>query len=72
MVGFAMLQLATGVLILRRSQAGMALGIAIAAAGMLTHLFVIGAYPVWSVFVIVTDALVIYGLSVYVDDVRHA
>ena len=65
---FAALQLVTGVLILRRNQAGVALGTAMAAASMLTQLFVIGAYPVWSVFVIAVDALVIYGLTVYIGD----
>jgi hypothetical protein len=63
----AALQILTAVLILRRSRTGVVLGIAIAGLGMLAQLVAIGAYPVWSVFVIVIDGLVIYGLAVHGD-----
>ena len=66
-LAFAAFQLLTAVLILRRSGAGVVFGIGIAAIGMLAQMVAIGAYPVWSVFVIAIDALVIYGLAVHGD-----
>src|SRR4051794_36700378 len=65
MLVVAVVQILTAVLILRRNAAGVFLGIALASVGMLVQLVAIGAYPVWSVFVIAIDALVIYGLAVH-------
>jgi len=65
---FAIVQVVAAVLIVKGSQTGIVLGIAIAAASMVAQLFVVGAYPIWSVFVIVLDGLVIHGLTVHVSD----
>ena len=68
---FAIVQVVAAVLIVKGSHTGVVMGIAIAAASMVAQLFVVGAYPIWSVFVIVLDGLVIHGLTVHVSDSRR-
>jgi uncharacterized membrane protein len=60
-------QIVVGCLLLRRNGLGVILGIMLAAINVRTHLFVLPAYPAWSLLVIAVDLLVIYGLTVYGD-----
>jgi hypothetical protein len=62
---FAAVQVITGFLILGRSAFGAVLGIGIALLSGILALISIGAYPVWSIVVLVIDGLIIYGLTVY-------
>jgi hypothetical protein len=62
---FASGQLLTGVLVLRRRASGAALGIMFAGLHGIVALASIGAYPLWSVVVLVIDGLIVYGLSVH-------
>ena len=64
-LGFAVLQLITGLLILGRRTSGAVLGIGIALLNGTLALMSIGAYPLWSVIVLAIDGLIIYGLAVY-------
>jgi hypothetical protein len=64
-LGLAALQLAAGLLILGRRSFGAVMGIAIALLHGTVALMSIGAYPVWSVIVLVIDGMIIYGLTVY-------
>jgi hypothetical protein len=64
----AALQLLTGALVLGRHVLGAVLGIGIASISLLVQLMAIGAYPIWSVIVIVIDGLVIYGLAMHGTD----
>ena len=58
----------TGILILRRRDAGIVLGTVLASVHGLTALMTIGAYPLWTVLVLVLDGLIIYGLLVHGAD----
>jgi hypothetical protein len=65
----AAVQLVTAVLIFNKSRVGAMLGILIASVNAIAQLMAIGAYPLWSVVVLVIDGLIIYGLCVYgLDD----
>jgi hypothetical protein len=64
-LGFAVVQLGTGLLILRRSALGVIVGSLLALLHGCTALLSIGAYPVWTVIVLVIDGLIIYGLCVH-------
>ena len=61
----ATVQMITAGLVLNRSSAGAFMGIVIAGLSAIVALVSIGAYPLWSVTILVVDALIIYGLSVY-------
>jgi hypothetical protein len=67
-LGFAALLALTGVLILRASDLGIILGTVLAALHFLLALLTIGAYPLWTVLVLVIDGLIIYGLLVHGPD----
>lgn len=67
-LAFAALLVATGILILRRSDAGIVLGTVLASVHGLTALMTIGAYPLWTALVLVLDGLIIYGLLVHGAD----
>ena len=58
-------QLVTAVLIFDRSRFGALVGIIVAGINAVAQLIAVGAYPVWSVTVLVIDGLIIYGLCVY-------
>lgn len=58
-------QLMTAWLILRRSAVGALLGIGLTLTHALIALMSIGAYPLWTVIVLVIDGLIIYGLTVH-------
>jgi hypothetical protein len=64
-LALAALQFVVGYLILRRSPVGAVIGIGLALLHGLVALMSIGAYPLWTVIVLVLDGLIIYGLTVY-------
>jgi hypothetical protein len=64
-LAIAAVQLITALLIFNKSHFGALVGILIAGVNAIAQLMAIGAYPVWSVIVLVIDGLIIYGLCVY-------
>ena len=56
-------QLMIAVLILTDAPSGAALGILIAGLNAIAQMMAIGAYPIWSVTVLVVDLLIIYALT---------
>ncbi|HZB06681.1 MAG TPA: hypothetical protein VE449_08820 [Thermoleophilaceae bacterium] len=64
-LGFAVAQIAAALLIMSRSAAGALLGIALVGVHSIGVMMSIGAYPVWSVILLVIDGVIIYGLTVY-------
>jgi hypothetical protein len=64
-LAIAAVQLVTAVAIFNKSHLGALVGIVIAGLNAIAQLMAIGAYPVWSVIVLVIDGLIIYGLCVY-------
>jgi hypothetical protein len=64
-LGFAAAQIAAALLIINRSVGGALMGIALAGLHAIGVLMSIGAYPVWSVILLVIDGMIIYGLTVY-------
>lgn len=59
------LQLVTAWLIFSEHEIGALLGVILAACNAVVALLSLGAYPVWSVMILVLDGLVIYALTVY-------
>ena len=55
-------------LLLLRRRIGVTLGIVLAVVHATVTLFSVGAYPLWSVLLLVLDGLIIYGLTVHGDD----
>jgi hypothetical protein len=53
----------TSYLVFRRSALGQMLGVFLAAVNAVGALLTAGAYPVWSISIMVVNALVIYGLT---------
>ena len=70
LLGFAALQAGIGVLILRNNAVGVVGGSLLALLHAVAVMVSIGAYPVWSVVMLVIDALIIYGLVVHGVDER--
>jgi hypothetical protein len=66
LIGAGLLAL-TSYLVFRRHPLGQALGVTLAAVNVVGALLTIGAYPVWSLSIMVVDALVIYGLTAHWD-----
>jgi hypothetical protein len=64
----AAVQLLAGILVLRSSMAGTVLGVTLALFSAFIALLSIGAYPVWSVVVLLIDGLIIYALTVHAPD----
>ena len=62
------LQVLAGVLILRRNEWGMALGVVMAGLSAMLTIFVIFVVPLWATAVLALDVLVIYGLLARGDD----
>jgi hypothetical protein len=58
----------TGWLVLARRTIGLMLGVAAAGLNAFTQLMFLGAYPAWSIAAMVVDGLIIYALTVHVDD----
>ena len=68
-LGFAAVCAFTGVLLLRGSDLGILIGVTLAVLHACLAFLSIGAYPLWTVIVLVIDGLIIYGLTVHgVDD----
>lgn len=63
-------QVLAAMLIFSGSEAGALLGIMFAIFNAIGALLSIGAYPIWSIIILVLDALVIYALTVYGDALR--
>jgi hypothetical protein len=61
------LQLVTSFLIFRGSEVGALLGIVLAGVNAMVALLSIGAYPIWSIAILVLDGVVIYALTVHGD-----
>jgi hypothetical protein len=66
-IAIGCLQLLTALLIFSGSGAGPVLGIMFSFFSAIGALVSIGAYPIWSVIILVIDGLVIYALTVYGD-----
>jgi hypothetical protein len=64
------LQIVTALLIFSGSTMGAVLGITFAFFNAIGALLDIGAFPVWSVIILVLDGLIIYALTVYGDAFR--
>ena len=60
-------QVVAGWLVLARRSFGALLGILLAGANALTHLMFLGAYPAWSIIIIVVDGLIVYALCTRLD-----
>jgi len=58
-------QIGTGILIWRGNYLGALFGISLAALNAVVALLSVGAYPVWSVIILILDGVVIYALTVY-------
>jgi hypothetical protein len=71
-LAFAALQLITALLIFNRSSAGAVIGVGLALLHGIAVLMSIGAYPVWSIILLVIDGMIIYGLTVYGFDEETA
>ena len=67
-LGAAAIQLTTGVLLFRRSSIGIFMGLVVAMLHGTIALLSIGAYPLWTMVVLVIDGLIIYGLTVHGPD----
>jgi hypothetical protein len=61
------LQVLTAAMIFAGNELGALLGIMFAGFNAIAALLAIGAYPVWSVIILVIDGLIIYALTVYGD-----
>jgi hypothetical protein len=70
LIGIA--QVVTAMLIFSGSEIGAVLGIMFAGFNAIGALLSIGAYPIWSVIILVLDGLIIYALTVYGDAFRTA
>jgi hypothetical protein len=64
------LQLLTALLIFSGSGAGAVLGVLFSFLSAIGALLAIGAYPIWSIIILVIDGLVIYALTVYGDALK--
>jgi hypothetical protein len=64
-LAFAAAQLAAALLIIGRHSAGALIGITLALLHGTAALLSIGAYPIWSVILLVIDGVILYGLTVY-------
>jgi hypothetical protein len=56
-----------GALLMRKAIAGL-LAVLLAMLGILLHFLALGAYPIWSVILIVANALVIYAVTAGADE----
>lgn len=66
-LALGVLQVITAALIFAGNELGAVLGIMFAGFSAIAALLAIGAYPVWSVIILVVDGLIIYALTVYGD-----
>jgi hypothetical protein len=66
-----LLQFVTAYLIYHGAVLGALIGITLAGLNAVGALLSIGAYPIWSVIILVGDGVVIYALTVYGDALRR-
>jgi hypothetical protein len=64
------LQVLTATMIFAARELGALLGITFAGFSAIAALLAIGAYPLWSVIILVVDGLIIYALTVYGDSLE--
>jgi hypothetical protein len=64
-LALAAVQVGAAFLILYRKSGGAIIGIGLVMLHGLAVLMSIGAYPIWSVILLVIDGMIIYGLTVY-------
>jgi hypothetical protein len=64
------LQVLAAAMIFAGSELGALLGIMFAGFSAIAALLAIGAYPLWSVIILVLDGLIIYALTVYGDALK--
>ena len=64
------IQILTAAMIFSGSDLAAVVGIMIAGINAIGALLSIGAYPIWSIVILVVDGLVIYALTVYGDALR--
>lgn len=64
------LQLGIAYSVSKRSAAGITVGLFVVGLGAMFHLLAVGAYPLWSVIVIVLDVLILYGLITELDELE--
>jgi hypothetical protein len=69
-IAIGCVQILAAVLIFSGSGAGAVLGLMFAFFNAWAALLAIGAYPIWSIIILVLDGLVIYALTVYGDALR--
>jgi hypothetical protein len=67
-----LLQVLTAFLIWRGSFAGSLIGLSLASINAIVALLSVGAYPLWSVIILIGDGVVIYALTVYGDAFRSS
>lgn len=60
---WGLVMLATALLVLSRTAAGVGLGIVVAVISAIFWLFALPVLPIWSLLIIGLDALIIYGLA---------
>lgn len=65
MLAIGAIQVAAAIGIFRGSEMAQVIGMLLAVLNAIVQLMSIGAYPLWSVVVLVLDGLVLYGLTVY-------
>jgi hypothetical protein len=63
-------QVVTATMIFGGNDLGAVLGITFAGFNAIAALLAIGAYPLWSVIILVIDGLIIYALTVYGDALK--
>jgi hypothetical protein len=66
------IQVIVALLIFAGNEAGAVVGILLAILSAIGALLSIGAYPIWSIIILVVDALIIYALTVYGDALKPA
>jgi hypothetical protein len=62
------LQMLGAILVAARSAAGAVIAGFLAFCGIMLNFLSIGAYPVWSITLLVIDALIIWGVTVHSDE----
>jgi hypothetical protein len=63
-------QILTAWLLYGGNPTGVVLGVFLASFNLVAQLFLLPAYPIWSIIIMVIDGLVIYGLTVYGEEFR--
>ena len=58
-------QLLTANLIFKKSANGQALGIALCCINLVTQLFFVAVFPIWSLLIMALDVMIIYALCIY-------